>query len=132
MLTAGVTTARDCGGEFEFLVAVRKAIDKQHLLGPHLVMAGLIDGGGPAAFGAVTAETPAEGVADVDFYANAGFEQIKVYTQMQPDVLKAVAAEAHRRGMTVTGHVPPAVTTEARDRRWHGHDQPSAIRQPAR
>ena len=112
LLAAGVTTARDCGGEFEFLVAVRKAIDKQHLLGPHLVMAGLIDGGGPAAFGAVTAETPAEGVADVDFYANAGFEQIKVYTQMQPDVLKAVAAEAHRRGMTVTGHVPPAVTTE--------------------
>ena len=31
---------------------------------------------------------------------------------MQPEVLKAVAAEAHRRGMTVTGHVPAAVTTE--------------------
>ena len=112
LLAAGVTTARDCGGEFEFLVAVRRAIEKQHLLGPRLVMAGLIDGGGPAAFGAVTAETPAEGIADVDLYANTGFEQVKVYTQMKADVLRAVAAEAHKRGMTVTGHVPAAVTTE--------------------
>jgi imidazolonepropionase-like amidohydrolase len=37
---------------------------------------------------------------------------MKVYTQIQPDVLRAVVTEAHRRGMTVTGHVPAAVTTE--------------------
>ena len=61
LLAAGVTTARDCGGEFEFLVAVRKAIDKQHLLGPHLVMAGLIDGGGPAAFGGSHSGDPRRG-----------------------------------------------------------------------
>jgi imidazolonepropionase-like amidohydrolase len=48
-------------------------------------------------------------VAAVDRYADAHFEQIKVYTQLKPDVLKAISAEAHRRGMTVTGHVPAAV-----------------------
>ena len=111
LLAAGVTTARDCGGEFEFLTALRRAIERQHMLGPRLVMAGLIDGGGPLAFGTVQADTPAEGVSSVDMYANAGFEQIKVYTQIQPEVLRAIAAEAHRRGMTVTGHVPAAVTT---------------------
>ena len=111
LLAAGVTTARDCGGEFGFLMAVRKAIDQEHALGPRLVLAGLIDSGGPLAFGAVDVETPAEGVAAVDLYADAKFQQIKVYTQIKAEVLRAIAAEAHRRGMTVTGHVPAAVTT---------------------
>ncbi len=111
LLAAGVTTARDCGGEFGFLMAVRRAIDGEHALGPRLLLAGLIDSGGPLAFGAVDAKTPAEGVAAVDLYADAKFQQIKVYTQIQPEVLRAIAAEAHRRGMTVTGHVPAAVTT---------------------
>ncbi|THD63023.1 amidohydrolase family protein [Phenylobacterium sp.] len=109
LMAAGVTTARDCGGEFGFLTAVRRKIDREHALGPRLLLAGLIDSGGPLGFGAVDAETPAEGVAAVDRYADAGFLQIKVYTQIQPDVLKAIAAEAHRRGLTVTGHVPAAV-----------------------
>ncbi len=109
LLAAGVTTARDCGGEFRFLTAVRRKIDREHALGPRLLLAGLIDSGGPLAFGAVDTETPAEGIAAVDRYADAGFQQIKVYTQLKPDVLAAISAEAHRRGMTVTGHVPAAV-----------------------
>jgi imidazolonepropionase-like amidohydrolase len=109
LLAAGVTTARDCGGEFEFLTTVRSKIDRDHALGPKLLLAGLIDSGGPLAFGYVDVTTPEEAVAAVDMYADAKFEQIKVYTQIQPDVLKAISAEAHRRGMTVTGHVPAAV-----------------------
>ena len=109
LLAAGVTTARDCVGEFEFLTTVRSKIDKEHALGPKLLLAGLIDGGGPLAFGYVNAKTPGEGVYAVDTYAEAKFVQIKVYTQIQPDVLKAIADEAHRRGLTVTGHVPAAM-----------------------
>ena len=108
LLAAGVTTARDCGGEFGFLTAVRARI-AAGALGPRLLLAGLVDSGGPLAFGAVDVETPAAGVAAVDRYADARFDQIKVYTQLKPDVLRAVAAEAHRRGLTVTGHVPAAV-----------------------
>jgi imidazolonepropionase-like amidohydrolase len=109
LLAAGVTTARDCGGEFGFLTAVRRKLNRENALGPRLLMAGLIDSGGILGFGAVDAETPAQGVTAVDRYADAGFEQIKVYTQLKPDVLKAISAEAHRRGLTVTGHVPAAV-----------------------
>jgi imidazolonepropionase-like amidohydrolase len=109
LLAAGVTTARDCGGEFEFLTTVRRKIDREHALGPRLLLAGLIDSGGPLAFGYVDVKTPAEAVEAVDAYADAKFEQIKVYTQIQPDVLKAISAEAHGRGMTVTGHVPAAI-----------------------
>jgi imidazolonepropionase-like amidohydrolase len=109
LLAAGVTTTRDCGGEFEFLTTVRKTIDTQNGLGPRLLLAGLIDGGGPAAFGAVNVERPDEAAAVVARYHAAGFEQIKLYTLLKPDVVKAIGTEAHRLGMTVTGHVPAAM-----------------------
>ncbi len=109
LLAAGVTTARDCGGEFEFLTTVQRKISQEHELGPRLLLAGLIDSGGPLAFGAVDVNSPAQAVAAVDVYAAAHFNQIKVYTQLQPDVLKAIASEAHRLSMTVTGHVPAAM-----------------------
>ena len=111
LLAAGVTTTRDCGGELDFLITMRDAIQREHVLGPRLLLAGLIDSGGPLGFGLVDVETAAEGVSTVDFYADHHFQQIKVYTQLKPDVLRAICAEAHKRGMTVTGHVPAAVTT---------------------
>jgi imidazolonepropionase-like amidohydrolase len=109
LLAAGITTARDCGGEFDYLVAQRDAVEKRSALGPRLVLAGLVDAGGVKAFGHVTAETPDEGRAVVDRYHAAGFQQIKLYTFLTPEVVKAIAAEAHRLGMTVTGHVPQAL-----------------------
>ncbi len=108
MLAAGITTARDCGGEFDFLTQVRKAIDTQHMLGPRLLLAGLIDSGGPLAFGAFDIETPEQAIEAVDLYADSHFDQIKVYTQIKPEILRVITAEAHRRGLTVTGHVPQA------------------------
>ncbi len=108
-LAAGVTTARDCGGEFDFLVAERDAIDQHHGLGPRLLLAGLVDASGPKGFGNVFADTPEEARAAVAQYKAAGFEQIKLYTFLKPDVIEALAAEAHRVGMSVTGHVPAAL-----------------------
>src|SRR6202012_1755299 len=102
----GVTTARDCGGEFGFLTTVRRKIDHEGALGPRLLLAGLVGLAGPLAFGAGDVGAEAQGVAAGDRYADADFQQIKVYTQIKPDVLKAISAEAHRRGLTVTGHVP--------------------------
>jgi imidazolonepropionase-like amidohydrolase len=109
LLAAGITTARDCGGEFDYLVAQRDAVEKHGALGPRLLLAGLVDAGGLKAFGHVTAETPEEGRAVVDRYHAAGFQQIKLYTFLTPEVVRAIAAEAHRLGMTVTGHVPQAL-----------------------
>jgi imidazolonepropionase-like amidohydrolase len=109
LLAAGITTARDCGGEFQFLTTIRDEIEKHHGLGPRLLLAGLVDSSGPDAFGAVSADTPEEGRAVVARYKAAGFQQIKLYTLLKPDVVKAISEEAHRLGMTVTGHVPSAL-----------------------
>ena len=109
-LAAGVTTARDLGGEFEFLTAVRDAINNRHALGPHLILAGLVDGSGTGTFGTTWADSPEQGRAVVGKYKAAGFAQMKIYNRIKPDVLRAIAAEAHRVGMTVTGHVPEGMT----------------------
>jgi imidazolonepropionase-like amidohydrolase len=109
-LAAGVTSARDCGGEFDFITAVRDLIESGRGLGPRLVLAGLVDRSGTGTFGVNWADTPEQGRAQVARYKAAGFAQMKIYSRIQPDVLAAVAAEAHRQGMTVTGHVPDGMT----------------------
>jgi imidazolonepropionase-like amidohydrolase len=109
LLAAGITTARDCGGESDYLIAQRYAVEIRGAIGPRLLLAGLVDAGGLNAFGNVTAETPEEGRAVVMKYSRMGFNQIKLYTFLKPEVVKAIAKEAHRLGMTVTGHVPQAL-----------------------
>lgn len=111
LLAAGITTARDCGGEFEFLTTERDEIEQRHGLGPRLLLAGLVDASGITGFGAVTADNPDEARTVVDKYKAAGFQQIKLYTYLKPAVIGALSSEAHRVGMTVTGHVPNSVTT---------------------
>jgi imidazolonepropionase-like amidohydrolase len=109
-LAAGITSARDCGGEFEFITAVRDLIESGRGIGPRLALAGLVDRSGTGTFGVNWADTPEEGRAQVTRYKAAGFAQMKIYSRIKPDVLAAIAVEAHRQGMTVTGHVPDGMT----------------------
>ena len=111
-LAAGVTTVRDMGNEFEFLVPLRDAIAAKRAVGPRIVAAGLIDGGGPNAFGVSYAATPEEAKQAVARYHDAGFQQIKIYSLVTPPIVEAICAEAHRLGMTVTGHIPTGMTIE--------------------
>lgn len=109
-LAAGVTTARDMGNTLSFVVPFREAVHSGRAFGPTMLLAGLIDGGGPNAFGAVNATTPEEGRAAVRQYHELKFEQMKLYSLLKPDVVGAINAEAHRLGMTITGHVPSSLT----------------------
>jgi len=112
-LGVGVTSVRDMGGEQRFLTTLRDAIAAGRVLGPRMLLAGLVDGSGPAAFGTVYADTPDQGRAVVDAYHAAGFQQMKLYTLIAPGVAGAIIRRAHEAGMTVTGHVPRAMTLES-------------------
>jgi imidazolonepropionase-like amidohydrolase len=112
-LASGVTAVRDLGGDHTFLVQVRDAIKSGQALGPRYLLAGLVDGPGARAFGGVTAATPDEGRQVVRAYRSRGFEQIKIYSLVAPEVVKAIVDEAHRLGMTVTGHVPGGMTAQS-------------------
>src|SRR5579859_7725373 len=105
-LAAGVTTVRDCGNEFEFITAVRDAIAQGRGLGPRLLLAGIVDGTSPHAIGVQRVDTREQARMWTDRYHQAGFQQMKIYSSVKLEEVKAVADEAHRLGMTVTGHVP--------------------------
>jgi len=112
-LAGGVTTIRDMGGEDAFLVPFRNAVASGTALGPRMLLACLVDGSGPQAFGAVTADTPEQAVAVVRRYHDERCDQMKIYDYVKPEVVAAITAEAHRLGMTVTGHVPRGMTAES-------------------
>jgi len=105
-LAAGITTARDVGNDIESATALRDAAKQMRGLGPRMLLAGYIDGKNEGHSFDVQVETPEEARAAVQHYKNAGYEQIKIRNNVKPETLKVICAEAHRLGMTVTGHVP--------------------------
>jgi hypothetical protein len=111
-LAAGVTTARDCANEFEFITSVRDAIDSGKGLGPRLILAGFIDGEGPNTVGVDTATTAEQASALIQRYADARFSQIKIYDLIDHKLVPHIARETHRRGLTLTGHLPTGMALE--------------------
>ena len=109
-LAAGATTVRDCGNEFEFITAVRDAVAQGRGLGPRLLLAGVVDGTSPLALGVERVDTPEQAKMWTDKYHAAGFQQMKIYSSVKLEELKVITEEAHRLGMTVTGHVPEGLT----------------------
>ncbi|MFI5162731.1 MAG: amidohydrolase family protein [Sphingobacteriales bacterium] len=109
-LAAGVTTVRDCGNEFDFINAIKDAIDGGRGIGPLILKAGIIDGKGKYALGIIQADTKEEAVERVDRYKQNGFAQIKIYSSVKPAIVKAICDEAHKQGLTVTGHIPEGMT----------------------
>jgi imidazolonepropionase-like amidohydrolase len=110
---AGVTSVRDMGSEWPLLVAMRNAIRSGKISGPNLFFAGLVDGPGPQGFGEFSAATPEEGRAIVRRYHELGFEMMKIYLALAPDVTAAICDEAHKNGMRCTGHVPTSMDLHA-------------------
>ncbi len=108
-LAAGITTARDVGNEIEFGTALRDAAKQKRGLGPRMLLAGYIDGKNEYHSFDVQVDTPEEARAAVRRYKDAGYEQIKIRDNVKLETLKVITAEAHRLGMTVTGHVPKSM-----------------------
>jgi imidazolonepropionase-like amidohydrolase len=105
-LAAGVTTVRDVGNEYDFITQVRDAVNSGKALGPHMLLAGIVDGDGPRAIGITRVNNAEDAQKWVTKYHDSGFQQIKIYSSVKSDNVKAICADAHKLGMTVTGHIP--------------------------
>jgi imidazolonepropionase-like amidohydrolase len=106
-LIAGVTSARDMANDNVPLMARVKRFDAGTELGPRVVLAGIVEGTGPLAGPTdVRVETRAQAQAAVDWYADHGYEQIKIYSSFPPALVAPIADMAHARGLRVSGHVP--------------------------
>jgi imidazolonepropionase-like amidohydrolase len=112
-VASGITTARDLGNSIDELTKLRQKIDAGTQIGPRVVPAGFIDGPGPFEGPIkVLAATPEEAIARVDHYADLGYVQIKIYSSVKPELVPIIAAEAHKRGLRVSGHVPAGMIAE--------------------
>lgn len=106
-LAAGVTATRDMGNDNGFLQDLLTKIDSGQVAWPRIRANGFIEGRSPysARFGFIPSSVD-EALKDVRWYADRGYAEIKIYNSMNPDWVKPIAAEAHRLGLRVTGHVP--------------------------
>jgi imidazolonepropionase-like amidohydrolase len=114
-ILAGVTTVRDLGNDMDELLARRKKFADGTLVGPRIWPAGIIDGPGKYAGPTkVLVSTPEQAKAAVAMYAEHGYPQVKIYSSVDPKLVPVIVAEAHARGLRVSGHVPAGMTmTEA-------------------
>jgi imidazolonepropionase-like amidohydrolase len=106
-IASGVTTVRDVGNDPDRLDELKQWFDEGSAVGPRIVRMGFIEGRNEkAAASKVTAETPDEARAAVEFFAKRGYEGIKIYNSMKPELVPLLAEAAHAKGMLVTGHIP--------------------------
>lgn len=106
-LAAGVTSARDMANDNGPMLARVQRFDPGTELGPRVVLAGIVEGTGALAGPTdVRVDTPEKARAAVDWYADHGYAQVKIYSSLNPALVPVVAERAHERGLRVSGHVP--------------------------
>jgi imidazolonepropionase-like amidohydrolase len=112
LLSLGITSARDPGNVTALTLARRERRAKGDLLSPHVYASTLIDGKGPnTAQVAEVATSQEEAIAKVRQAKANGMTGVKFYGTFNPAWLPAAAAEAHRLGLHVHGHLPAGMRT---------------------
>lgn len=106
-VATGITNYRSPGTQIDDALSIYKRRAAGDLLAPDGKISVIIDQKGPlAAQGGLTVTSAAEAVAAVDKIKAAGLWGAKFYTSMNPAWIAPAAAEAHKQGLHVHGHVP--------------------------
>ena len=104
-LAWGVTTVRDAQGGMASLSLKRRS-NKGTPEGPRVYAAGaMIDGRPPTYSDAIAVSSESEARKGVDRLVSAGADFIKVYTRIDPPLLRAIVDEARAFNLGVTGHL---------------------------
>lgn len=107
-LANGVTTVRNMSGH-PFHLEARAAIERDGL-GRSLYTAGpIMDGSPPSWEGSVVIETAEQADQSVVEQKDAGYDILKVYSNLTLPAYDAIIAAARKHEMRVAGHVPGAV-----------------------
>jgi hypothetical protein len=125
---AGVTSVRDMGNDKEQMALMIGDTADGTLLGPQITPAGFIEGESKfAARSDFVVSTLDQAKEAVDWYAEHGYPQLKIYNSYHKDLLKDTIAYAHSRGMRVSGHIPAFL--RAQDAIDAGYDEIQHINQ---
>jgi hypothetical protein len=98
----GVTTVLECNSRADHF-SQRNDIARGLAIGPRMGLAALINGGDGEGRRANTASDGRQAVRDAKA---EGYDFIKVYSDLDVEVLRAIVDEAAKRGMKVVGHIP--------------------------
>lgn len=112
-IAAGVTSVRDLGNDSDTIIALKKKFESGEAIGPRVILAGLIDGPGP--FQGPTNLLVAnedDGKRIIDFLVSRGYEQLKIYSSIKPELVPFLAKYAHDHGLRVSGHIPAGMTAD--------------------
>ena len=105
-LAWGVTTVRDLHGDLDTILRLRRQVNTGALPGPRIYSAGAMIDGLPTTYpDAIGANRPRDARKAVDRLVNAGVDLVKVYTRVDPTLLKAVLDEAKTFNLRVAGHL---------------------------
>lgn len=111
-LDHGVTTVRNMDGR-PYLLDWRSRIAAGEIAGPTIVTAGpLLDGDPPLRDDNTVVRNPDEAQRIVAEQHAAGYDFVKVYTNLSPEVWQAILTAARERRLPVAGHVPRRVSLE--------------------
>ncbi len=106
-LSMGVTSGRDPGNDDSQTIDRRTRAARGELLMPNIYPSSLIDGKGKyAAQVANVATTQAEALEWINKAKANGFTGVKFYGTLDKAWVPAMAAEAHKLGLHVHGHIP--------------------------
>ena len=106
-VATGMTNYRSPGSDIDEALSIYKRRAAGDLLAPDGKVSVIIDRKDPlAAQGSLTVSSPEETIAAVDKIKAAGLWGVKFYTSMNPAWIAPGAAEAHKLGLHVHGHVP--------------------------
>lgn len=114
MIANGVLLVRDMGQPTDQVLKLRAALNQGEMLGPEMIATGAILDGDPPLIPAISLGlgTSEAARAAVRQQAEAGVDQIKVYSSLDKDVFLAILDEARQVGLKVVGHVPDSISLE--------------------
>ena len=102
-LVNGITTVLNMGGAtFEYVDQVVPKLNRGELPGPHVYLSLRVDG--TPEFGQLVVTTPAQARAVVGLAKTNGYDFIKVYNNLSPDVFEAFVDEGKKQDLPVVGH----------------------------
>lgn len=108
----GVTATMDMGNILDWILTMAEAREKAASFGPRIFPDGMVIAGllGPHEWAAGNSE---EAVWAARKNIEAGVSFLKVYQEATPEIIRAVAQEAHKNSLNLTGHLRLSDAREA-------------------
>jgi Amidohydrolase family len=110
-IAAGVTSVRDMGSNHDNIMQIEAMFDSNKIIGTRIYRAAFIDQESEYSAG-LSVKSLEEAMEKIDWFADNGYLQVKLYSSIDPGWVKPIAERTHSRGMRLSGHVPAFMTAE--------------------